>query len=90
VVENSSTGDIWTLAEMAWPVSERFWQELGVEPRGGVTVEDGRKGLLWRFPNARRFGTVDVGYSALAWLILSMAWTGLVSGLATFLGAHIG
>ena len=89
VVEDSSTGEGWSLAEMAWPVDERFWQELGVEPRTGTTIEGGRRDLQSHLPNVRHFGTVDAGYSALAWLILNMAWVGVVSGLATVLGAHI-
>lgn len=32
VVEDSSTGEGWSLAEMAWPVDERFWQELVSSP----------------------------------------------------------
>ena len=89
MVEDSSTGEGWSLAEMAWPVDERFWQELGVEPRTGSTIEGGRRDLQSHLPNVHHFGTVDAGYSALAWLILNMAWVGVVSGLATVLGAHV-
>jgi hypothetical protein len=88
VVEDSSTGDGWALEELAWSIDERFWRESGVEPRAGRTLEGGRKDLMACFPSVRRFGTVDAGYSALAWLILTMTWSGVIGGLATVLGAH--
>ena len=84
VLEDWSTGDCWALAEMAWPAGQRFWQELGIEPRTAGAV-DSRKGLRLRFPNVRHFGSADVGYSALGWLGLSFVSTMAVSGLATLL-----